>query len=320
MIDIGRHIEYLILNHDCVVLPGIGALIAHGTPARIDSELGCIFPPSRSIGFNPAITHNDGLLVNSVARSCSISYEQANIAVGELMSDMQRQIRHQGEVALGHVGVLRSNSDGGSLIFESHSGINLSLRYVGLGAVGVSPVNLRKEPELIVQHSTGTYRHTRLHMLRLVAAVVLLFILGFTLSTPVVDNRVSHASMMPSIEPAVQVFTPVIHPDIDLMIATPLNADGEGEYIAGERAALSVSEVVESPAGYYLIVASLPNRSKALQHMASHPDPAMKILESESRCRIYIAAGNSFAEARKALDDPQIAARYPDAWVYKKRH
>ncbi|MDE6465278.1 MAG: SPOR domain-containing protein, partial [Duncaniella sp.] len=60
MINLSSHIEYLLLRHDCVVVPGLGALLVHEVHARFDADSCTFMPPSRSLGFNPAVTHNDG--------------------------------------------------------------------------------------------------------------------------------------------------------------------------------------------------------------------------------------------------------------------
>ena len=38
------HIEYLLLRHDCVVVPGFGAFINARSEARVDSESGQVYP------------------------------------------------------------------------------------------------------------------------------------------------------------------------------------------------------------------------------------------------------------------------------------
>lgn len=71
-----QHIEYLLLRHDCVIVPGLGAFISTIRPARIDMENHRILPPARSVMFNQAVTVDDGLLANSYARRFNISFEE----------------------------------------------------------------------------------------------------------------------------------------------------------------------------------------------------------------------------------------------------
>ena len=78
MISIVQHIEYLMMYNDCVVVPGWGALIANYAPSQLQGDT--MLKPRRSIGFNPSITHNDGLLATSIARRHGISYSKFQVA------------------------------------------------------------------------------------------------------------------------------------------------------------------------------------------------------------------------------------------------
>ena len=64
MIELSQHIEVLLLENDCVIVPGLGGFVAHYTPA-IQVEENVFLPPTRTIGFNPQLKLNDGLLVQS---------------------------------------------------------------------------------------------------------------------------------------------------------------------------------------------------------------------------------------------------------------
>ena len=65
MIELARHIEILLLENDCVIIPDFGGFIAHYQPARYIKEENLYLPPVRTIGFNPQLTINDGLLAQS---------------------------------------------------------------------------------------------------------------------------------------------------------------------------------------------------------------------------------------------------------------
>lgn len=52
MIELAKHIEVLLLENDCVIVPGLGGFIAHNRPAtwRTDSgEFSRLCVPSGSI-------------------------------------------------------------------------------------------------------------------------------------------------------------------------------------------------------------------------------------------------------------------------------
>ena len=63
MIELAKHIEVLLLENDCVIVPGLGGFIAHNRPAMWRTDSGEFFPPLRSIGFNPQLIMNDGVVI-----------------------------------------------------------------------------------------------------------------------------------------------------------------------------------------------------------------------------------------------------------------
>ena len=65
MIELAQHIEVLLLENDCVIVPGFGGFVAHYAPATHVKEENLFLPPTRTIGFNPQLKLNDGVLVQS---------------------------------------------------------------------------------------------------------------------------------------------------------------------------------------------------------------------------------------------------------------
>ena len=61
MIELSKHIEVLLLENDCVIVPGLGGFIAHKRQAAYSIQKGEFMPPLRTIGFNPQLIMNDGL-------------------------------------------------------------------------------------------------------------------------------------------------------------------------------------------------------------------------------------------------------------------
>ena len=55
MIELAQHIEALLLENDCVIVPGLGGFVAHYTPAMRVAEENTFLPPTRIIGFNPGL-------------------------------------------------------------------------------------------------------------------------------------------------------------------------------------------------------------------------------------------------------------------------
>lgn len=106
------HIEYLLTRHDCVILPGLGALIVNETEASIDSARSLIAPRSRFISFNANVVTDDGLLTHSLARREHLTFEEAHRMLSSIIARMRTDLEVEGEVSLGMTGRLLMNSEG----------------------------------------------------------------------------------------------------------------------------------------------------------------------------------------------------------------
>ena len=66
MISLGKHIEILLWEHDCVIVPGLGAFIAnHASACYNENGDNMFLPPYRNVCFNQSLATNDGLLVQA---------------------------------------------------------------------------------------------------------------------------------------------------------------------------------------------------------------------------------------------------------------
>ncbi|MDE6770662.1 MAG: hypothetical protein K2J78_13140, partial [Muribaculaceae bacterium] len=106
MTNLFRHIEFLLLRHDCVIVPGLGAFIVTTTPASIYNYTRRIFPTYRSVMFNQAVTLDDGLLANSYARSLSLTFEEARQVILKDVASLHNSLRTNRVIEIGRLGQL----------------------------------------------------------------------------------------------------------------------------------------------------------------------------------------------------------------------
>lgn len=132
MKNLARHIELLLRNNDCVILPGFGGFIAHAVPAYYVSEEHLYYPPSRSISFNTAITMNDGLLAQSYMRSYNVDYAQATYLVDMAIEQLRDMLDEEGSVTIPHIGTIKQDIHQ-TIQFEAEkAGVSSPLHF-GLG-------------------------------------------------------------------------------------------------------------------------------------------------------------------------------------------
>ena len=72
--DIVRHINNLLLKHNCVIVPGLGGFVANYKSARIHPVNHTFTPPAKEIVFNTGLKHNDGILATYIALELNINY------------------------------------------------------------------------------------------------------------------------------------------------------------------------------------------------------------------------------------------------------
>ena len=77
MIQLQRHIEILLLENECVIVPDFGGFMTHQVAAHYDEADRSFVPPTRTLGFNPQLRMNDSVLAQSYVEAYDISYPEA---------------------------------------------------------------------------------------------------------------------------------------------------------------------------------------------------------------------------------------------------
>ena len=131
MIQLQRHIEILLLSHDCVIIPGFGGFIAHHVDAHYDEGYRLWLPPYRTLGFNHQLTLNDSLLVQSYVEAYDMSYPDALRQIESEVEELKGILRSEGEFEMDGVGTLSVNIEGNIEFEPCEAGI-LSPEVYGL--------------------------------------------------------------------------------------------------------------------------------------------------------------------------------------------
>ena len=153
MIELERHIEILLLDNDCVIVPGLGGFIAHHVEACYDDRDDMFLPPKRMLGFNPKLNMNDSLLAQSYVEAYDISYPEALIKIDAEVDELKQTIEKNGFYELSNVGVLLLNSDGNLEFEPCESGVLTPETY---GLSGFEVRKVRRDSQVkssILEHS-----------------------------------------------------------------------------------------------------------------------------------------------------------------------
>ena len=112
MIELERHIEILLLDNDCVIVPEFGGFMAQHTNARYSEVDNTFLPPIRTIGFNPQLKINDSLLAQSYVEAYDISYPEALRRIEQEVEEIRQILSTEGIFELRDIGILRLNAAG----------------------------------------------------------------------------------------------------------------------------------------------------------------------------------------------------------------
>lgn len=140
VIELTKHIETLLLSHDCVIVPDFGGFTAHYVDARYDGRDNMFLPPQRTIGFNPQLTINDSLLAQSYADTYDISYPEALNRIAGEVAEMRQTLESLGSCELNGVGTLSLNQDG-KYSFEPYEEGIMTPELYGLGGFDMRPLS-----------------------------------------------------------------------------------------------------------------------------------------------------------------------------------
>ncbi|WP_426059171.1 SPOR domain-containing protein [Hymenobacter sp. B1770] len=181
MLHLADHIRPLLRDHDCVIIPDFGGLVADVSPARAQPGRQELSPPTKLVAFNQALTRNDGLLVDALSQHLGLSIAQAREAVRTAVAGLQRELEETNRTELPGIGIFR-RAVGRGLAFEYTGTDNLLASAFGLPELAARPVRATdsraKSPQPALRGAaTRRSRWARLVPGGLVAAAVGLVLL-----------------------------------------------------------------------------------------------------------------------------------------------
>lgn len=307
------HIQYLLREHDCVIIPDWGAFVASVENAHIKDSM--LYPPKRILGFNLDLKHNDGILVSCISRRDGITYQSATKVVNDAVEKMKDIYDLTGKLEIPRIGTFNRNGEG-TMSFSPEKYDNIAnTNYLGLASFPVTRQFIAEEEDVDGRKPIFI---SALRAFKWAAAIIVLFVLGITLTTPVALEKEKHylASFFGTVENTNSNQENIIEPvhnevDVQSTIITSDLVEYETN-ISPERRRMNLDDK------YFLIVASFETRSQANKYISQHSSEELDILEYGGRNRVFAASGNSLEEARKCMDDKEFVSIHPDGWVFRK--
>lgn len=315
--SITSHIEYLLMSHDCVIIPGIGAILAHGMPAYYDKGAEKWYAPTRVTAFNPELSRTDGLLAQSVARRECVSLECAAAIVKEQCDELRNILLSQRRLEIGEVGTLMMDRHG-SLSFAPGTTPWLSPKTQWLPVLSLSKAK-EEENSFGERIAAEASRRRRWKNVRRAvgsaAAVAVLVALGWIVATNLPFAPTIQTASVTPIEVNGQEAADGVF--VGQIPTAPAQVILAAEPASDEPAAANAADEMSHPK-YMLVVASLSSEQDALKFIAQYPRMQLGLFDSAGRYRVYAASGATWQEAAAAMYNDEIADCFPQAWVCER--
>ncbi|NDV59733.1 SPOR domain-containing protein [Bacteroides sp. 519] len=345
MNQLASHIEILLLENDCVVIPGFGGFIAHNVSAIWNKEENLFIPPTRIIGFNPQLKMNDGLLVQSYMKTYKIDYNEANKLVQEETSTLISTLNNEGKIELPFIGVIKYSANESYHFSPYNEKLNSPTLY-GLNSFGIQDLtSLSKknnEPTKELTVSSPKRKHRINPMWKNVAAVAAAIILFFFMSTPIENTYIENQSyahvfpgeLLDKIKNESLITTQVVtstdnkqnkktEQTTPTKQVTPVAAK-EVKVPQTETQKIETPKTDNTPKeeyNYHLIVSSVSNEADAermVNNLRSKGYLGAKVIQSDGKIRVSIASYATYNDASKELKELRKIESYKNAWLLVK--
>ena len=302
-----------------MILPGIGAFLAHKEPAMYLTKEKVFMPPHRELGFNPNVMVDDALLLSEYVTAENTTYDKAEKSLSRDIASLRRVLSSKGVCCFGELGTFHMNINGEISFVPNENAIDDPENY-GLEPLAIPLLSQCEEKTIVIkQRDFSRY-------IAVAAAIILAFffvmpvsdsayeqgmqasIAQLTVKAPAVEEIVVEQEAY-SISPIADTVTENIYTEPQEIVAEVT------ETVVEEPVQEVVEEVVPQNT-YSIIVASLPNAQKAqlaITELSRKMKTEYTVVVGDGRHRISVADYSSEAEANEALS--AIQSTFPDAWV-----
>lgn len=344
MIELERHIEILLLDNDCVIVPNLGGFMAHHVEAHFDDNDMLFLPPSRTLGFNPKLRLNDSLLAQSYIEAYDISYPEAMNRIEDEVNELKQTLQNEGVYELNDIGTLSMNEDGNYEFMPCEAGILTPALY-GLSSFDMSvnksadvPLAVQEkqeeepvvaEQETVTEEPAAKTISIRVSAIRNAVAIAAAILAFFLITTPVgtqdkagmnlsnIENSMLYRVMpkeMTSTKTDVQLQNESVQKEQlrqePAKNETPLTEEKQQE----------TAETAPQSHYWSIVLASkvsLKNAQAFVGQLIQEGFPQAKVLTKKSGNRVIYGSYGTEQEAYQALRSLRGHSAFEEAWVYE---
>jgi hypothetical protein len=320
------HIEYLLLRHDCVVVPGFGAFINVYHSALEDSKTHGFQPMTTEVRFNSALKHNDGMLATSYARRERVSYAEGREMVRVAVSDLLDTLALEGEVSIGRIGRIRTDNSG-NLSFHpllTPNRLAAALGYLPVkrhapvieaAPAAATAVTETETAEPVVENPVKKFDTDRNYYIpinkmfaRMAASFAVVAVLCLSLILPFTrDYHEDQASVVP-----VKAITTAV---------TKASQQIQAVEQPAPAAEPEVQEAAPQPKTWHLVVGTFRSQDEADNFISSKNDSPYELhtVASKRMVRVVAISATDKETLLPELNSPEFQSAFPQAWIFHQQ-
>lgn len=162
--QLSKFISELLLEHDCVTVPGLGSFLGNFKSAHYDLENEKFYPPSKQISFNSQIKANDGLLAKFISEKSGLNYDDSLKEIHQEVLKITLNLKKE-SVLLKDIGELNLNKEE-NIVFNPLQTKNFLKDSFGLSPIFIKELTQEKslnEKEIVLKPKVRSIKRSKFY-------------------------------------------------------------------------------------------------------------------------------------------------------------
>ena len=298
MKNLAQYIESLLIQHECVIVPGLGGFVTYRDKASIRNNR--LYAPAQRVRFNHLLTYHDGLLAEAYMQDRHIGYTATLEAIKADVKQITTALNSGNTFILGRIGALSLSADN-TIILK-----NEDCKFLPEN-IGLPIVNLKQLATESNNDNTITLNIPRAssNIVRYAAMLIIVFIFSLLIPTPVTDaTHEASFYRIQSTDNRLQITDNLSDKSEESDKSETFDeSDKSNQTQESTNSSLLTSN--SSLKSYHLIIASLTSQAEAEEYIAHHTHfdrNQLIIIESKGKYRISAAGFNKYKDALQYMD------------------
>ncbi len=284
MKNLAQYIESLLIQHECVIVPGLGGFVTYRDKASIRNNR--LYAPAQRVRFNHLLTYHDGLLAEAYMQNRHIGYTAALEAIKADVEQVTTSLNLGNTFILGRIGAL-SLSTNNTIILKNED-CKFLPENIGLPVVNLKQLATKANNETTI---TLNIPRTSSNVIRYAVMLIVVFVFSFLIPTTVTDA--THEASFYKVKIT------------DNRVQMTDNTSDLSNLPQEQKDSTLLIPHSSLDSRYHLIIASLTSQAEAEEYIAHHTHfdrNQLIIIESKGKYRISAAGFNKYKDALQYMD------------------